>query len=254
MIETEHWQQKSAIGFIWRIKMLNKELEEAIFSVFDLEINAAKNQKERGGSDQGRRAGVTAGKHLDPLADYLAKELINAGIKPRDIFTGSSNMEIPGWFRPNKQWDLLAFDNKALVTAIELKSIGSSYGNNFNNRTEEALGSATDASAAVKYNMFKNEQPPAFGYVMVVRSDESSRKTIDRIPEPHFKVDPIFYYNSYLDRFKIMCTRMLAEKLYDAIWLVFVNTETREIKEPVKALSYDNFMKKMKLQIELFKN
>lgn len=232
--------------------MLDKELEDAIFSVFDLEINAANNQKERGGSDQGRRAGVTAGKHLDPLADYLAKELIDAGIKQKDIFTGSSNMEIPGWFRPNKQWDLLAFDRKALVTAIELKSIGSSYGNNFNNRTEEALGSATDASAAVKYNMFINEQPPAFGYVMVVRSDEKSRKKINRIQEPHFKVDPAFYNNSYLDRFKIMCTRMLAEKLYDAIWLVFVDTDTREITEPVKALSYDNFIKKMKLQVELF--
>jgi len=70
-------------------------------------------------------------------------------------------MEIPGWYRPNKQWDILAFDGKSLVSAIELKSIGSSYGNNFNNRTEEALGSATDASAAVKYNMFVNEQPPA---------------------------------------------------------------------------------------------
>ncbi len=232
---------------------MEKELEEALFQVFDLEVSAAENQKLRGSSDQGLRAGVTSGKHLDPLAEYIANKLVSYGIDKADICTGSSGMEIPGWYRPNKQWDILAFDGKALVSAIELKSIGSSYGNNFNNRTEEALGSATDASAAVKYNMFVNEQPPAFGYVMVVRSDEKSRSIIKRIPEPHFKVDSAFYQNSYLDRFRIMCTRMLSEKLYDAIWLVFIDTEKRTIEEPVKALSFDKFMLKLKTQVELFK-
>ena len=232
---------------------MEKELEEALFQVFDLEVSAAESQKLRGSSDQGLRAGVTSGKHLDPLAEYIANKLVSYGIDKADIYTGSSGMEIPGWYRPNKQWDILAFDGKSLVSAIELKSIGSSYGNNFNNRTEEALGSATDASAAVKYNMFVNEQPPAFGYVMVVRSDEKSRNVIKIIPEPHFKVDSVFYQNSYLDRFKIMCTRMLNEKLYDAIWLVFIDTEKRTIEEPVKALSFKKFMLKLKTQVELFK-
>lgn len=232
--------------------MMDENLKRAIFQVFDLEINAAENQKERGVTDQGKRAGVTSGKHLDPLANYIAEELKSAGIRSNELFTGSSNMEIPGWFRPNKQWDILAFYNKYLVSAIELKSIGSSYGNNFNNRTEEALGSATDVSAAIRYNMYGSVQPPAFGYVMIVRSDDKSRNVINRIPEPHFKVDPIFYNNSYLDRFKIMCTRMLNEKLYDAIWLASVDTEKRTIEEPVKALSYDKFITRLKTQVKLF--
>lgn len=47
------------------------------------------------------------------------------------------------YFRPNKKWDLLVVDNNELVIAIEFKSqVGPSFGNNFNNRTEEAMGSA----------------------------------------------------------------------------------------------------------------
>ena len=233
--------------------MMEKGLEEALFQIFDLEIEAAESQKQRGGIDQGLRAGVTSGKHLDPLAKYIAGKLISCGIAKDSILVGSTGMEIPGWYRPNKQWDLLAFERSALVSAIELKSIGSSYGNNFNNRTEEALGSAADALAAIKYNMYLNEQPPAFCYVMVVRSDERSRSVINRISEPHFKVDPIFHQSSYLDRFRIMCTRMLNEKLYDAIWLVFVDTDNRSIEEPVKALSFEKFMLRLKAQVDLFK-
>lgn len=232
---------------------MEKALEEALFLIFDLEISAAENQKLRGSADQGLRSGVTSGKHFNPLAEYIATKLVSFGIDQRCIYSGSSGMELPGWYRPNKQWDILAFLDKALVCAIELKSIGSSYGNNFNNRTEEALGSATDASAAVKYNMFGDSQPPAFCYVMVVRSEQKSRNVINRVPEPHFSVDPIFYQNSYLDRFKIMCIRMLNEKLYDAIWLVFVDTENRTIEEPVKALSFEKFMIRLKTQVELFK-
>lgn len=231
---------------------MTEALRKALFAVFDLEDAAANHQRQRGGEDRGRRAGVTAGKHLDPLAKYIADELHRAGIDADSLYTGSQKMEVPGWFRPSKQWDLLAFEKSALVTAVELKSIGSSYGNNFNNRTEEALGSATDAAAAVKYNLYQKEQPPAFGYVMVVRSDEKSRRTIQKVAEPHFPVDPVFRKNSYLDRFQIMCTRMLGEKIYDAIWLVFVDTEKRTIEEPVKALSYEKFILRLKTQVELF--
>lgn len=231
---------------------MDKQLERILFEVFDLEIAAAKSQKERGGHDQGLRAGVTAGKHLDPLANYIAHELTNSGVHPNSIFTGNSKMELPGWFRPNKQWDILAFHEQSLVGAIELKSIGSSYSNNFNNRTEEALGSAADAAAAVKYNMYKAVQPPAFAYVLVVRDEQKSRTSVHTLSEPHFPVDPVFKGASYLQRFETMCSRMLREKLYDAIWLVFVDTDKRKITEPVKALSFNNFIVRLQAQVKLF--
>jgi hypothetical protein len=44
---------------------------------------------------------------------------------------------------------------------MEFKSqIGPSFGNNFNNRTEEALGSATDIWAAYREGAFKPSSRP----------------------------------------------------------------------------------------------
>jgi hypothetical protein len=52
---------------------------------------------------------------------------------------------LPGFFRPTKEWDLLAIHDGKLLAVIEAKSqVGPSFGNNFNNRTEEAMGSALD--------------------------------------------------------------------------------------------------------------
>ena len=54
-------------------------------------------------------------------------------------------LELPGFFRPTKEWDLLVVKDGHLIAVIEAKSqVGPSLGNNFNNRTEEAMGSAID--------------------------------------------------------------------------------------------------------------
>jgi len=52
---------------------------------------------------------------------------------------------VGGRFRSSKNWDFLVITpRKKLLVAIELKSQVGSYGNNFNNRAEEAIGSAVD--------------------------------------------------------------------------------------------------------------
>jgi len=54
-------------------------------------------------------------------------------------------LELPGYYRSEKKWDLIALSGGELVAAMEFKSqVGPSFGNNFNNRCEEAIGSATD--------------------------------------------------------------------------------------------------------------
>ena len=48
-----------------------------------------------------------------------------------------------------------------LLAAFEFKSqVGPSFGNNFNNRTEEALGSATDLWTAFREGAFQTSQRP----------------------------------------------------------------------------------------------
>ena len=58
--------------------------------------------------------------------------------------------QLPGYFRPHKSWDLVAISNGRLIAAIELKSQVGSIGNNFNNRTEEVLGSGVDLHTAIE--------------------------------------------------------------------------------------------------------
>lgn len=230
---------------------MKESLRKKLFEIFEIEQKAAIKQGKNGKTDNGRRKEVTSGKHLDPIAKYITKELISFGLDKDDIYR-KKNLSIPGWYRATKSWDLLAFKDKSLIAAIELKSMGSSYGKNSNNRVEEALGSSVDAHTALKYDLYKSIQPPLFGYVMVLRADDESRKIVKKINENHFKVDPIFYDTTYLERFKILCSRMLQEKLYDAIWLVYVDIDNKEVFEPVPALSYDNFIRKLKCHVELF--
>jgi len=75
----------------------------------------------------------------------LVRELLIAAKVPESCIAVDKQVELPGWFRAEKKWDLVVVHQAELLAALEFKSqIGPSFGNNFNNRTEEALGSATD--------------------------------------------------------------------------------------------------------------
>ena len=118
------------------------DIEDAILGMYDSIERAREAQAAAGHSDQGARQGITSGKHLDPIAAIIRDDLINAGFHPDEVYDQGRMCTLPGWFRPTKNWDLLALDNGELVSAIELKSINSSFGNNANNRAEESIGSA----------------------------------------------------------------------------------------------------------------
>ena len=56
-----------------------------------------------------------------------------------------------------------------LVTAMEFKSqVGPSFGNNFNNRSEEAIGSATDIWVAYREGRFGKTPTPFLGYFFLL--------------------------------------------------------------------------------------
>ena len=86
----------------------------------------------------------------------LVRELLIAAKVPESCIAVDKRVELPGWFRAEKKWDLVIVHEKELLAALEFKSqIGPSFGNNFNNRTEEALGSATDIWAAYREGAFR---------------------------------------------------------------------------------------------------
>lgn len=99
---------------------------------------------DSGVRDAGFRRAVTGGKQMDGFVNLVRLLLTDAGIAEPAIYCDTRS-ELPGFFRPEKRWDLIVIADGQLVAGIEFKSqVGPSFGNNYNNRTEEALGSATD--------------------------------------------------------------------------------------------------------------
>ena len=91
--------------------------------------------------DQGNRGAVTGGKQLDGFVELVKRVLLVYGLSEACIHTNSS-LELPGYYRPNKKWDLLAIHNERLLAAIEFKSqVGPSFGKNFKNNPTESHGS-----------------------------------------------------------------------------------------------------------------
>lgn len=174
--------------------------------------------------------------------ELLVKDLlVEFGINEPDIFT-KQRMELPGYFRSTKKWDLLVVSKKQLVMAIEFKSIGGSYGNNLNNRTEEALGNAGDIWTAYREGRFGTSPRPMLGYLFLLRDEPKAMRPVAN-KEPHFEVDPVFVGSSYAKRAEILCRRLVLERLYDAACLVLsTRGEATTITEPAADLTFRRFV------------
>ncbi len=107
-----------------------------------------------------------------------------------------------------------------LIAAIELKSqVGPSFGNNFNNRTEEAIGTAHDLWTAYREGAFGNQPRPFVGWLMLVEDAEKSRSPV-RDTSPHFPIFEEFKGTSYLQRYDLLCQKMMKEQLYTNATLI----------------------------------
>jgi len=126
-----------------------KKTKDAVKAFWRNREKARNKQIEVGKIDQGERSGVTGGKNLDGFI-VLIRDMVKAnGLGHADVHQSRALVTLPGFFRPTKLWDLVVTHKGHLVAAVELKSqIGPSFGNNFNNRAEEAIGTAHDCRLA----------------------------------------------------------------------------------------------------------
>jgi len=206
-------------------------------------------QKRKQGSDTGKRdagsrGAVTGGKQLDGFVRLIRNLLTEAGLPENAIHVKSGRTILPGFFRPTKEWDLLVLANGTLLATIEFKSqVGPSFGNNFNNRTEEALGSATDLWTAYREGVFKPSARPWLGYFMLLEESDGSTSPV-RTNSPHFEVLPEFVKASYAGRYELFCTRLVRERLYDAACLLMSDRQEGLkglFREPSEELSISHF-------------
>ena len=195
----------------------------AVMAFWGNRATARKRQIEAGRADQGERAGVTAGKNMNAFIDIVI-DLVHAnGLAHAQIHQKRAVLTLPGYFRPTKLWDLLVIHKKQLIAAIELKSqVGPSFGNNFNNRTEEAIGTAHDLWTAYREGAFGQQPRPFVGWMMLVEEADASRAPV-RDSSPHFPVFREFQDASYLKRYDVLCRASQPPATVATIWLIQPN-------------------------------
>jgi hypothetical protein len=215
--------------------------EQAVRSYWAVRESQAAKQLGSGKVDAGLRGAVTGGGHLDALAKLLEKIFVAAGLPPESV-RRTASIELPGYYRPTKKWDLVVIDEDRLVAALECKSqVGPSFGNNFNNRTEEAIGNAVDVWRAYEAGTFGPVRP-WLGYVFLLEDCDRSTSPV-RLAKSLFPVDPIFENTSYKDRYRILCQRLVRERLYDAAcFATSSNDRDQPIHEPDPELDFTNFV------------
>ena len=184
----------------------------------------ADKQKLSGMTDQGSRGAATGGAQMDEFLGILAHYLEAMGI-PRHALHFHQRLELPGYFRPTKKWDLLVILEGQLIAALETKSQVGSFGNNFNNRTEEAMGSALDLWTAYREGAFGRGLAPWLGYLFLLQDCPASQKPV-RTDEPHFKVFPEFKNASYAQRYELFCRKLVSERHYTASAFLLADLET----------------------------
>lgn len=231
-----------------------QDFEDAIAAYWGARHAQREMSAIRNAVGAGTAGSVRGGKHFDDIAALLAKFFLEAGYAPHDIRIGKrQGLELPGYYRPSKQWDVVVAHANTLVAAFELKALGGpSFGNNYNNRIEEALGSAVDLRRAALAGVFPGEKP-WLGYFFVMEDAEGSRSPV-RVNEGAFSAEEMWHGTSYQDRFSVFCQRLMAEGLYDAVCYITSSASDPKPNEPVRSLDWQHFAAAINARITYLKD
>ena len=183
---------------------------------------------------------------MDGFVQLFTDLITEAGIDRSSIYY-SRRVDLPGFFRPTKEWDLIVVHNGLLLVAIEAKSQVGSFGNNFNNRTEEAMGSALDIWTAYREGAFVASPQPWLGYLFLLQDCAKSQSPV-KVREPHFKVFEEFQGASYARRYEIFCLKLVRERQYTAAAFLTSRSgtgEKGEYDEPASDLRFEAFARSL---------
>lgn len=202
-------------------------------------------ESTRGSGQGGTRDAVISGKNMDGFIDLVRHVGAHCGLPPAAVVTDRRRVILPGYFRATKNWDVLVIHRRRLVAVFEFKSQVGSFGNNFNNRSEEVVGAAADLWVAHHHGAYsegrtpgldgllasdsvlpllhpdiqRDPRPPFLGWLMLLEECPGSMTPV-RCDEPHYPVFPEFRGASYARRYQILCERLVERRLYGAAALV----------------------------------
>lgn len=223
---------------------LDARFRAAVQSFWTVRARQRREQVDRGRIDAGTRGAVTGGAQMGALEVLVAELLEEAGLDRPDVRTRTA-LELPGYYRPEKKWDLLVVVGDQLVTAVEFKSqVGPSFGNNYNNRVEEAIGNASDIKTAFREGRLGPSRP-FLGYFFLLEDTPRVRAPV-RAAEPYFPIDPAFRDASYSRRYELLCRRIVLEQLYDATCLTLAtDAEPTAVSHPSPEVGFRQFAAKL---------
>jgi len=236
------------------MKSLSESTATAVAHYWQTRTAQRRKQEQTGKADQGLRSAVTGGAQMDGFIDFFTELVTDAGI-PRQYIFRKKAVELPGFFRPTKEWDILVVRDRTLIAAIEAKSqVGPSFGNNFNNRTEEAMGSALDLWTAFRERAYLESPQPFLGYFFMLEDCEASNRPVN-VQEPHFKVFPEFVGASYMRRYELFCRKLVLERHYTTS--AFITSSGQDglngvFKTPADDLSIERFAKILVAHVATF--
>lgn len=218
----------------------------ATFDDYDAAVRAfwtgrdlqTQKQIDNGKVDAGTRGAVTGGQHLAPLQDVIANQFVDL-IQMGATVRRTGIIPLPGFYRRAKNWDIVVTYDDVLVAAIECKSQVGSFGNNFNNRTEEAIGNAVDLWRAYEAGLLGSTRP-WLGFVFVMEETAGSTTAVRDQGMPLYRTDPAFDYSSYTARYRLLFERLVRERLYDAACLVSTRKGEGISTEPHEEVSTGN--------------
>lgn len=226
-------------------ELLGDQVMHAVSHFWSTRTRQGARQGEQSGRrDYGERSNVTGGKQLDGFVQLIRNLFREAGLTEKHVLVERRQTILPGFFRPSKEWDIVVVVDGKLAASLEFKSqIGPSFGNNFNNRSEEAIGSAHDLWVAFREGAFQSSPRPWLGYLMLLEDCPASRRPV-KVEEPHFHAFPEFKGSSYAKRYELLCRRLVRERLYDAACLLMTDREAGaqgQFNEPASDLSIRRF-------------
>lgn len=225
---------------------LGSEVSDAVQWYWETRSGQGAEQRESEDSTRGRRAEVLGGKQMDSFAGLVEDIVVNAGV-PRDAVKHDYHATLPGYYRHEKEWDTAVVHDGELLAVVEYKSQASSFGNNLNNRAEEAIGNNTDLIEAYEEGVFAPSPQPWIGYLMLMADNDESRNE-PSVREPNFQVDDEFRGATYVDRMELLCLRMVRKRLVNESAFLLSDEERGldgEYWEPHEELRFDRFARSL---------
>lgn len=228
---------------------LREDFELAVAAYWRTKDEQGAAAQEIRSTAEGTAKTVRGGGQFNPLINLISRFFTDAGYPLESVGVKKGQVTLPGFFRPNKQWDLVVVYREVLVAAIEMKALGApSFGNNYNNRVEEAIGNSADIARAYREG-FTGPEKPWLGYLYLMHDHPKSRSPVKIDPGP-LPVEELWVGRSYQERYEIGATRLVEEGFYNSICYVVSSPEEPGPREPVALLDWQHFCAGIKSRIE----